>query len=217
VVLRPRGVLSVVLPGSLFGALIAAAALRAGGGWDRDVQDFLGRYYDRDSLVHAGRMLVWASMVGGAAVALAVVVGLVVRHRSRGALFFALAVSGSVLLSLACKELVRRPSLGESTGYSFPSGNAAVAAAAIAALVLLTPSSRRRIVVGLAGTALAFLNGVALVFLYWHYASDVAAGWCLGITWTAFVALVLPPREAAQRGIGASAGPTVIVRASGRT
>lgn len=178
--------------------------------------DLLGRYYDREGLVHAGRQLIWLSTVGGAALTVAIVVALFIRHESRRALFFAIAIGGSILLTEAFKELLQRPGLGDADGYSFPSGNAAVAAAAVGGVLILVPQSRTRILLALAGLALALLNGVALVFLYWHYPSDVLGGWCLGVAWVAFAAVLVEPRRAVQPGISASAGPTVVVRESGR-
>jgi undecaprenyl-diphosphatase len=44
-----------------------------------------------------------------------------------------------------------------------------------------------------AGGALVFANGLTIVFLWWHYPSDVLAGWCVSLAWVCTLWLVLPP------------------------
>jgi undecaprenyl-diphosphatase len=144
------------------------------------------------------------TIVVGALVALAVLVALLVRGRGRQALFWVLVVGGVLALDVALKEVFRRPALvNEESGYSFPSGNAMASAAVIAAAVLLLPTGRRWLV-GLIGAAAAGLYGALLVLLYWHYPSDVVAGWCVALAWVTAVWLALRPdlrpRNALERG-----------------
>ena len=168
-----------------FFAVLTAGVAAGGFGWDHSILRAFDAHYDLDPAVSAARAYLVAGMAGGGAFAVLLLLMLVVRRRLRDALYWALALGGALALTEVLKEMLRRPPLGDhGGGYSFPSGNATVSTAAVVAVVLLLPSLRTRVVVLVAGTAALLAYGLALVYLGWHYPSDVAAGWCLGATWS---------------------------------
>jgi undecaprenyl-diphosphatase len=82
----------------------------------------------------------------------------------------------------------------EIYGLSYPSGHAAGAAAVANILLVvfwpvLTRAGRLRLVVlSIVGVAVVGYSRVALGA---HFASDVIAGWCVGIAWVLLLAVVL--------------------------
>jgi len=172
----------------------AALAVAVSAGWtgaDDSVARWVDQYYDK-SRNDALEKVVYATMVLGALTALGVAGVLLVRRRWRSLLFWALVVVGIVVLDLVLKEVFQRPSLvkGEAA-YSFPSGNAMASVALVAGLALLTSSApiRRRLL--LAGIPAIVAYGALIAFLWWHYVSDVVAGWCIALAWVAVVALAM--------------------------
>jgi membrane-associated phospholipid phosphatase len=164
------------------------AALR----WDRAAVDYFDRhYYDFSALRRVAEVLVYLGLVGGAAVAILLLVILGARGLRRQALFWGLAIAGPILLAPALKWAVGRPQIGAHPegDYSFPSGNAMVSSAFAAALVLLLPELRRAAV--LPAVVFSAAYGIALVLLLWHYPSDVVGGWCAALAWVAAVWLSL--------------------------
>ena len=115
------------------------------------------------------------------------------RRRWRAALFWCLTFGGLLALDVALKSLFERPSIAGSGEYSFPSGNAM---ASIALLVGITAlMSRKSRGLHLVGGLLVTAYGGALVYLSWHYPSDILGGWFLAIAWIGFLGLVIrPPR-----------------------
>lgn len=73
-------------------------------------------------------------------------------------------------------------------GWSFPSGHSSgtvVAFGMLAYVVLRLVASRWQLPVLLAAAAVAFTTGSSRVLLQVHYASDVVAGFALGLAWLA--------------------------------
>lgn len=103
--------------------------------------------------------------------------------------------TGMWFLVRAMKRLVHRlrppvaVHLVDAGGWSFPSGHAGQATASFLALGLLIALAadrrwvRRAAVV--VGVASAVLIGASRVYLGVHWASDVVAGWSLGVAWFA--------------------------------
>jgi undecaprenyl-diphosphatase len=121
-------------------------------------------------------------MIVGAVVTGITAVVLVVRRRRVEALFWVLAVGGVVVLDLPLKQAFRRASIGNTAGFSFPSGNAMASVAILAAFALTCPARLRTWTLAV-GIPLVFVYGVALVYQLWHYPSDVVAGWCAALVW----------------------------------
>ncbi len=103
-------------------------------------------------------------------------------------------------LELDLKSIFQRPrpglpQLNPATGYSFPSGHAAVTTALFFTLALVCwrqTNSRNVRITALAGAAiLVLLVGISRVYLGVHYPSDVIAGWALGGWLAAVIALLV--------------------------
>jgi undecaprenyl-diphosphatase len=184
----------ILLPLAGFAALAAAVVSEGMPAWDTEivrlsVQNYSARLTSGlSTLLHTG---VWL----GAAILLLAVLVLTARRRLRHALFLSAAVGGVVILEVALKELFRRPSISPEGGYSFPSGHAMATAATVAAFALIATPRFRRHVLAL-GVPLVLALGVPLVYAWWHYPSDILAGWCFGIAWVSALWLVLYAGEA---------------------
>jgi membrane-associated phospholipid phosphatase len=116
-------------------------------------------------------------------------------------LFWLVVVGGALVgpLNHVLKVIFDRPRPDydgtiEMDGLSYPSGHAAGAAAVATILLvvfwpLLSRAGRLRLVVlAIVGAAVVGYTRVALGA---HFASDVVAGWCVGITWILLLAVVL--------------------------
>ncbi len=136
----------------------------------------------------------------------------------------ALTVAGAVVLaavvSTILKILIGRPrpsvelALVHIGGYSMPSTDGAVTAAAAFALFLAIglPSGSRRRLFGFLLAAIVALIGLGMVYLGAHWATDVLAGWAVGITaaWlTHRVVLRLPLEHRRRSGVADSSASTV--------
>ncbi len=120
-------------------------------------------------------------------------------YRAPGLLLAAMA--GSAVLTTGLKSLVGRHRPGIAyvlgpvdTGYAFPSGhtlNSAVFFGTVAALVLGGLQSRRARVSVVLGAALISLGiGLSRLYLGYHWATDVLAGWLVAMTWLIIVGTV---------------------------
>ncbi|WP_291480213.1 phosphatase PAP2 family protein [Corynebacterium sp.] len=112
------------------------------------------------------------------------------RGRTRVAVFLAVSVWGSGIVSVAAKQLAERDrpvtQLVAASGMSFPSGHALGVLVAVGALLVVYARSVRahvRGVLTVAGAVLCVAVGVARVALNVHHPSDVLAGWALGSAW----------------------------------
>ncbi|WP_130513073.1 phosphatase PAP2 family protein [Krasilnikovia cinnamomea] len=124
-------------------------------------------------------------------VVLAVIV-LLIRRRTRLAIYLVVAGAGALLLDPSVKTLVGRVRpivdvpVAVAPGNSFPSGHALGSMVVYGALLLVfLPAVPRRARPYLAAaTALTvFAIGVSRTALGVHYLSDVLAGWLLGAAW----------------------------------
>jgi membrane-associated phospholipid phosphatase len=116
--------------------------------------------------------------------------------RAPGLLLFAMA--GSAALTYGLKALVERHRPGVTfvlgpvdTSFSFPSGhtlNSTVFLGMLASLVwtgLRSPTAKAA--VGAAALVLSIGIGLSRVYLGYHWATDVLAGWTVAVTWLAIV------------------------------
>ena len=104
-----------------------------------------------------------------------------------------LALVASELFVLATKTLVARPRppLEDArivqTGFSFPSGHAALAATFYGTLAYLLIRALHwdalKVVVGSVAALLVVTIGISRIYLGVHYPTDALAGWTLGLFW----------------------------------
>lgn len=139
--------------------------------------------------------------VGWQVVSVIAIAWLLLRRRFREAAFVLVANAGSSLLNTVLKDLVHRhrpvvthPFL-HAPGQSFPSGHAQAAATGFTVLVLVlwphlhSPWMQRAMIVG--AIAATLLIGYSRVALAAHFASDVVAGYIVGVAWTISIASAL--------------------------
>ncbi|GGQ50220.1 phosphatase PAP2 family protein [Couchioplanes azureus] len=135
--------------------------------------------------------------------ALLLVIWLLRRHARRTALWVVVTMAVGGLLGALLKLLVgrHRPDLldpvAQATGFSFPSGHAlnATLAAGVFVLVLL-PVVRHRRLLWAGALLVAALTGISRIILGVHYASDVIAGWLLGVALLAATTAAFTRRDA---------------------
>jgi undecaprenyl-diphosphatase len=137
--------------------------------------------------------------VGMPVLALATTVVLAIRRRSwTPAILIVIAAAGSLLMTVAGKQLIgrTRPLLADAVppyeySASFPSGhslNSVVIAGVVAYLVILRLKSRRgRVWTAMLAAAFAVTMGLSRVYLGHHWLTDVLAAWALGLAWLALV------------------------------
>jgi membrane-associated phospholipid phosphatase len=189
---------AVLLPLGVFAALALAVSLDRGLGWDAYLLQNAEQSY-RASLVTALDTALRVSIAVGATVAVAAVVLLLARRRRERALFWLLATVGVAAFDVLLKAVFRRPALGGHEGsYSFPSGNA-MGSVVVASAIVLTAASRWRRPLLVAAVPAVLAYGAALVYAWWHYPTDVIAGWCFGAAWVASVWLTLGCGAPAER------------------
>src|SRR5262245_6850255 len=148
------------------------------------------------ALEWVARPLSWlGGWIGLTAVGIAAGV-LLVRERAWVDLgFFLTAFVGSQLFVLLLKDVFDRPrpvlgsvvELPESA--AFPSGHATAGVASLGALVVLAserlPSRRARAWLWSVAVVIGLAIGLSRIALGVHFATDVVAGWCLGVAWLA--------------------------------
>jgi undecaprenyl-diphosphatase len=148
------------------------------------------------SLEWVARLLSWIGGVIGLVVVGVVAGAVLVRERAWLDLgFFVAAFVGSQLVVLLLKALFdrARPDLGSvvelPSSAAFPSGHATAGVASLGALVVLVserlPSRRSRVWLWSLAVVLGLSIGLSRIALGVHFATDVVAGWCLGLAWLA--------------------------------
>lgn len=151
------------------------------------------------ALAHLLTFLGSELVVGGLAVVLLLV--LLARRQIIPAFTLALAIGGSVALTIAVKQLVMRVRPGPMDvlgpvdhSFSFPSGHTLNSTVFIGVVVyFLTrrfqqPLGRTLIVV--AGIGLAAGVGLSRIYLGYHWATDVLASWLIAVAWLTIVLLI---------------------------
>jgi len=123
--------------------------------------------------------------------------GLWLAKKRRTALTALLAVAGGIAINYFLKELFHRarpdlvPHGSYVTSSSFPSGHSLVSAVTFltlgAVLANVQPRPALKIYVFSLALALTGMVGFSRVYLGVHWPSDVLAGWCAGLVWSALV------------------------------
>lgn len=137
--------------------------------------------------VLADTTTLWLLAITGAAV-------LLWQRRYALALVWTAAIAGNGVLTRVLKTIFARArpayehELFSVQGWSFPSGHSSGAVAAYGALAYVlmrsTPMNWHLPIV-LSATAIIFATGCSRIFLQVHYASDVLAGFAVGLAWLA--------------------------------
>jgi membrane-associated phospholipid phosphatase len=180
----------LLLPLGVFAALAAAVAGQGARGWDRDILRVSDRYYN-PSVAGPLEVTLKVGIGLGAAIAVGAVTMSLAKRKWGQALFWALAVGGVLAFDPLLKGIFDRPPIGNhGGGASFPSGNAMASLAIVTAIVLTSsPPWRRRALT--VGVPMVVAYGVVLVYQFWHYPSDVVAGWCIAVAWMTALWLAL--------------------------
>jgi undecaprenyl-diphosphatase len=117
---------------------------------------------------------------------------LIWKKQKRAAWRVAVIALSSLALKLSLKELFQRlrptdPLLQGITNFSFPSGHAFMSVSFYGLLIWLTWTHVRnnhlRIIFTILLSVLILLIGLSRIYLRVHYATDVIAGFSLGICW----------------------------------
>jgi membrane-associated phospholipid phosphatase len=194
---------AVLLPLAIFAGLAAVSAGNGARLWDSPFLRLTERYYSSSVGPSLGLALD-AGRVVAAAIVLGVLILLLRRRRWRALLFCTLAVGGVLAIDVPLKEVFHRPQWtppgydSSGGGYAFPSGHAMASVAILGALTLLSPRRWAKVLL-IVGVPLAVAVGVVLVYSWWHYPSDVVAGWSLALAWVSALWLAIRPGPGALR------------------
>ncbi len=106
------------------------------------------------------------------------------------------ATIGGGVLGLLLKEIFGRPrpgcnlSFNAATSLSFPSGHSMMSMVlylSFAALLIRIPYKRSiKIYIISIALFLSIIIGISRIYLGVHYATDVLAGWSIGLAWASF-------------------------------
>ncbi|MEO8112011.1 MAG: phosphatase PAP2 family protein, partial [Ginsengibacter sp.] len=117
---------------------------------------------------------------------------LFIRKRRWNSIKIPAVALSSLLLMLVLKLIFHRerpltPLMAQAKGYSFPSGHALMSVTFYGLLILIVWQSSKPVwLKWLLSVSLFFLIiiiGISRVYLRVHYASDVLAGFCIGLMW----------------------------------
>jgi membrane-associated phospholipid phosphatase len=169
---------------------------------DGSVLDISHRY----GVAHPGWIVFWdvfCTVLGPTAFRLAALVLIVVavaRRNWRAALYLAVTVQLSGVVTEAAKAAAHRPRPHEAfvnaSSMSFPSGHAVGVMVGVLALLTVTlpfagPRLRGSLIA--IGAVAVVAIGVGRVVLNVHYVSDVLAGWALGYVWYVVCTVLVRP------------------------
>jgi membrane-associated phospholipid phosphatase len=200
---------TLAAPAVVFGALAEEVAEGASLSWDGATYRAIeGSVTTVGTPVGAHAVLVLAALGGVAALA-AAAVHLLHRRRFRELAFLAIGIGGMLALDPILKGLFQRPPVTpDGSGYSFPSGTAMVSVAVAGAAAVLLERRLLRWSAVIGGGLACLGLGISVVYLRWHHASDVVAGWCMALAWLSTLWLVLLLPAGRTNGTGRSvAGP----------
>jgi membrane-associated phospholipid phosphatase len=200
---RSPAVAALLVPLVVFAVLASLVAQGATDAWDRrEMNTLADRLAPLPTPVSADAVL-FLGLAVGVVVVVGLGIALLVAGKVRHTVFWTLTLSGALVLDPLLKEVFRRPNL-HGDAYSFPSGTAMLSMAALAGLFVLARPWWLRGIVLVGGVLSVVAIGLSVVYLRWHYPSDVVAGWCAALIWVALVWFAVgaerPGRGAPQRG-----------------
>ncbi|MEV4262641.1 phosphatase PAP2 family protein [Kribbella sp. NPDC049584] len=126
----------------------------------------------------------------------------ILTRRWRPAVVLAVGMAGAGILTYGLKVLIGRHRPDSSlvigtvdTGFSFPSGHtlsSTVFFVLLAALLWYSHVSRKIKVAGaIVAVVLSIAMGLSRVYLGYHWATDVLAGWTVALTWLCLIGTVI--------------------------
>jgi membrane-associated phospholipid phosphatase len=191
-------------PVVVFGALAEEVAEGSSLSWDGTTYRAIETSAKTVGTPLGAQALLTVAALGGVAALVAGAVHLLRRRRVRELAFLALAIGGMVALDPILKSIFQRPPVSPNgSGYSFPSGTAMVSLAVAGAAVVLVKPRLLRWGAVISGGLMCLGLGVAVVYLRWHHASDVVAGWCMALAWLSALWLALLLRGRGNRWVQA--------------
>lgn len=111
-------------------------------------------------------------------------------RNERGIVFVLFTIPVGFLLNQLMKRWVKRPRPeieDQLSSFSFPSGHAMLGLLCLLTIAFLlserTAEGKKKWWIWMIAIVLAFFIGLSRVAESRHFATDVMAGWCLGITW----------------------------------
>jgi membrane-associated phospholipid phosphatase len=211
VAVAAAGTVVLLVPAALIGVLIVGNA-----GWLHRLDLHVTAAGHDLALAHPGLvrfMEIWSLVFDPTSwrvAALALVIWLARRRAWPLAIWVAVTMTAGGVLGALLKLLVgrHRPDLldpvARASGYSFPSGHALnnALAASVFLLVLLPVLPRWRRLLWAGAVVIPLVTGLCRIGLGVHWASDVVAGWLLGVAVTAATAWVYLRRGVGRSSIG---------------
>jgi undecaprenyl-diphosphatase len=177
-----------------FAALAARVSADATPWLDDRILRLVPAKNESDAVLRLLNALVPPTIVVGVIVVTAALLGLIARRSWRAALFWFSIFGGVIVLDVILKPLFERPPIHETSHeFSFPSGNAMASIALLLGAVTLVSGRKTRRALCVAGGGIVIVYGAALVYLSWHYPSDVLAGWLLSLAWVSFLVFAIRP------------------------
>ena len=180
---HPHAVAALGMALAGFAILAALVLLGSAASWDDSVMRALDRHVAGMPTPVSAEGILELGLASGAFVTAGIGAALAATGHIRHAVFWVASIGGVLVLDPVLKALFQRPGMGDSDGYSFPSGTAMLSMAACAALLALARPGPARMVVALLGAGGTLAAGLSIVYLDWHYPSDVLAGWCIAVAW----------------------------------
>jgi undecaprenyl-diphosphatase len=180
---HPHAVAALGMALAGFAIVAAQVLLGSAASWDDPLMRALDRHVAVMPTPVSAEGILELGLASGAFVTAGIGAFLAATGRIRHAVFWVASIGGVLVLDPALKALFQRPGIGDSDGYSFPSGTAMLSMAACAALLALARRGPARMIVALLGAGGTLAAGLSVVYLDWHYPSDVLAGWCIAVAW----------------------------------
>jgi undecaprenyl-diphosphatase len=178
----------------LFAALAVLVSGHATPWPDRRLLRLVPPSNEPDRLSQLCNAFLISGMALDTAFAVLVFLWLILRRKKRAAVFWFASLVGVMFLEVTLKPVFEREPIADAAnGYSFPSGNALGSMALLLSTGRLIVQSRSRRFFLVFGSVVVAAYGAALVYLSWHYPSDVVAGWLLSVAWVTFLGAVLRP------------------------
>ena len=176
----------------VFAAIAHEAVMEKEAVFDQRIADYLSAHASANT-ISIMRVITFFGSTGFLLPAyLVLVIILMILHRRRDAINTAIVSVTSSILLFALKDFFKRvrpnlPLLKSLHSFSFPSGHALSSFIFCSMLGYLVWNSKLRrglkwaIIILL--VVISFLIGISRIILRMHYATDVIAGFCLGIAW----------------------------------